>query len=381
MRADRKEYGDTRVSIGYLVAVLTCKLDPHGNPREPGIVNKFRVAVADKAGANTGVITHSNCVDDISNRLIAAVAPAIGAVQDSIDVGGAYFHGIPPDMDHGGRRLYVRIPRWLAELFPQYPLQGGSGCNFLLITGNMPGRCDAGRIWQRRFDAFLTGYGLTQLLTDRRVWTRHSPLGNLIVHDHVDDSRLTYTTTAARDDFHRAWAVEFNERIEVRPCSEDFTGLRHSVIPGTRTTTISCEGVVRRLEKLLDAHPLGTDACDWPLAASAPVQLRDGPTLRDPLAPDLVEVAAPLLGTIGFISGLTRPDAHFAYCLLSRHASAARLTKRVFRHIVRLGHYLVRTRALHLTLTAPARMARPGGGSTLDLFDCRPLASRLANTS
>jgi hypothetical protein len=49
---------------------------------------------------------------------------------------------------------------------------------------------------------------------------------------------------------------------------------------------------------------------------------------------------------------------------LLRHVNvphnACRLTKRVFRHIVRLGHYLA----------APARIARPGGGSTLDLFEC-----------
>ena len=95
------------------------------------MLNKFRVAVADKADAATGVITHSNCADEISNRIITAIAPAIGAHQDSIDVGGAYFHGIPPDMLHGGRRLYVRIPAWLAALFPAYPLRGKGGGNQL----------------------------------------------------------------------------------------------------------------------------------------------------------------------------------------------------------------------------------------------------------
>ena len=66
--------------------MLTCKHDPAGAAREPEVVNKFRVAVADKADATSGVITHSNCVDDITNRLITAIAPAIGAEQDSIDV-------------------------------------------------------------------------------------------------------------------------------------------------------------------------------------------------------------------------------------------------------------------------------------------------------
>jgi hypothetical protein len=159
VREDRRLYGDARVSIGYIVAVLTCKLDPAGGPRSQEVLNKFRVAIADKADAAATVITHSNCADEISNRLITAIAPAIGAHQDSIDVGGAYFHGIPLSMLLGGRRLYVCIPAWLAALFPAtYPLRGkGGGTNFLPIVGNMPGRCDAGRIWQSRFDQFLLG--------------------------------------------------------------------------------------------------------------------------------------------------------------------------------------------------------------------------------
>ena len=159
VREDQARYGPDRVSLGYLVAILKCKLDTDGAAREPEVVNKFRVAVSDKdnvAAADT--VTHSNCADDITNRIISAVAKAIEAHQDSIDVGGAYFHGKPPDMDHGGRRVYVRIPGWLAALYPEkYPLRGPHGANFLLVKGNMPGRCDAGRIWQQRFDEFLTG--------------------------------------------------------------------------------------------------------------------------------------------------------------------------------------------------------------------------------
>jgi hypothetical protein len=30
VRADRAQYGEARVSIGYIVAVLTCKFDPAG---------------------------------------------------------------------------------------------------------------------------------------------------------------------------------------------------------------------------------------------------------------------------------------------------------------------------------------------------------------
>ena len=279
VRADRALYGEQRVSIGYIVAVLTCKLDPAGDPREPGILKKFRVAIADAAGAASGVQTHSNCADDVTNRIITAVAKAIKAEMDSIDISGAYFHGIPLSMLLGGRRLYVRIPKWLSDLFPlKYPQKGAHGANFLLIKGNMPGRCDAGRIWQQRFDTFLRGFGLKQLLTDRRVWIKHTPAGRLILHDHVDDTRITASCAAVREEFHAAWAAEFRETIVIRPLSEDFTGLRHTPT-GPRTVAISCGGVVRRLETLLIEFPLAKGVkCDWPLALISLEQISAGPS-------------------------------------------------------------------------------------------------------
>ena len=372
IRADRDLYGDHRVSIGFIVAVLTCKFDPGGDPREPGVLNKFRVAVADKADASRVVVTHSNCVDDITNRIIAAITPAIGAEQDSIDVGGAYFHGTPPDMEHGGRRLYVRIPPWMSSLFPgDYPARSARGEPlFLLVSGNMPGRCDAGRIWQQRFDQFLHAYGLSQLNTDRRVWIGHSERGALIVHDHVDDSRITATSPLARTHFHEAWASEFGEIIESKPLSEDFTGLRHSRT-GPSTTAISCGGVLRRLGVLLEGYPLmAGERCDWPLPATALARLQDGPA-SSPLAPHLVEGVAPILGTIGFIAGLARPDAFFGYCVLSRFAGADRLTQHAHRLIIRLGHYLFTSRDLCLHITVPRlEQGLAGAGTTLDLFEC-----------
>ena len=371
VRAARARYGDHRVSIGYIVAVLTCKLDPAGEAREAPVVNKFRVAVADKADAASGVLTHSNCVDDITNRLITAIAPAIGAEQDSIDIGGAYFHGVPPDMDHGGRMLYVRIPAWLAALYPsRYPLRGARGTNFLLITGNMPGRCDAGRIWQARLDSFLRRYGMSQAETDRRVWTLHTVAGSLIVHDHVDDSRITATTTAARLAFHHAWAAEFKETITTRALSEDFTGLRHTRIDAL-TTAVSCEGVIRRLGVLLaDLPPLKNEKCDWPLPMTALRTLAEGPSTGNPLSPHLTDVAAPILGTIGFVAGMARPDAYFAFCVLSRYAGVAKITEYAFRRVVCLGHYLVRSIGMHLQLSTPPLIRTPGRATNLDLLAC-----------
>ena len=64
-------------------------------------------------------------------------------------------------------------PPWLADFgFPsKNPVTGET--MLLLIEGNMPGRADAGKIWQTRFNKFLLAYGLRQLVTDRRVWVRY----------------------------------------------------------------------------------------------------------------------------------------------------------------------------------------------------------------
>jgi hypothetical protein len=366
------EVGHERVSIGHIVAVLTCKLDPAGDPRAPGILNKFRVAIADRTDATSGVPTFSSCVDDVTNRIITAVAPAVRATQTTIDVGGAYYHGTPDSVEAGGRYLFARIPPWLSDLFPDaYPATDALGRhNFLRILGNMPGRCDAGRIWQRRFDVFLRGYGLTQLMTDRRTWVRTTDEGTLIVHDHVDDSRLTSTTDAVRDAFHRAWAETFGEPLGATPQSEDFTGLRHHRIDA-RTTAVSCEGIILRLQRELEPFPLSTnESCNWPLSALAFTRLRAQPApIAERANTEHLRTAATLLGIIGFITALVRADGYFAYAVLCRFATPDRLSPLAFRCIIRLGHYLVATRRLALHLTAPAPSSHSDGAPGLDLFD------------
>ena len=238
MRDAQREYGMDRVHQGYIVSVLSCKADPSGDPRGGGITNKFRLAVAeDKTAVFQEGHRYSSCSDDVSNRVITAIGPTLEAHQTSIDMGGAYYFGTPPTMAEGGRMLYAPVPEWLGE-FGDYPTHDKRGRrNMLLIQGNMPGRADAGAIWQKRFNRFLLDYGLRQLVTDRRVWVASTERGILIIHNHVDDSRLTSTTAAARSHFYLAWASEFNSAPESAELSENFTGLGHEVLDGLRTRT------------------------------------------------------------------------------------------------------------------------------------------------
>jgi hypothetical protein len=310
------------------------------------------------------VETHSLCADDITNRLVTLIAPAIKATQTSIDVGGAYFHGTPPTLAEGGRLVYAVVPTWL-ERFGPYPERNADGSrNLLLITGNMPGRCDAGRIWQATNDEFLLGYGFTQCIVDRRVFVKKDPvLGVLVLHDHVDDSRLTATAGGIRSHFYHAWAARFNSPPEPAELSENFTGLRHHRA-GPHTVEMSCLGVIRSLEDLIAPHPLraGTHI-DVPLPVDALSRLRELPCATNPLCPHLVPEAQRIAGTIGFVTNMVRPDAHFAYCVLARYLNEGRLTQRAFDYLIRVGRYIVDTKHLCLTLTVPEKA---NGG--LDLF-------------
>ena len=63
-------------------------------------------------------------------------------------------------MHKGGRKLYAVVPSWLSD-FGDYPAFDSQGRrNILEIVGNMPGRREAGRIWQTRLDRFYGCSGL-----------------------------------------------------------------------------------------------------------------------------------------------------------------------------------------------------------------------------
>jgi hypothetical protein len=165
-RRDLREHGPDCTSIAYIVGAFTHKTDPNGDPRAPGILNKFRVTCADVCQTAVDPLdTYSSCVDSITNRVITSVAPRLKAHQTTIDISSAQYHGRPLPLvpktstsPATGRHLYTVVPSWLS-LFGDYRTHAPDGSrNLLFIGGNMPGRRDGGRIWQARFDAFLRGY-------------------------------------------------------------------------------------------------------------------------------------------------------------------------------------------------------------------------------
>ena len=127
-------------------------------------------------------------------------------------------------------------------------------------------------------------------------------------------------------------------------------GVRRRRINPT-TTELSCAGVIKALADLISPYPLPKEvSCSYPMSENATRELRDGPTDKNQLVPDLLNLARSICGTIGFIVTHVRVDGYFAFCVCSSFMNEASLTRRAFAHLLRLAWYLVNTGDLPLTL-------------------------------
>ena len=94
---------------------------------------------------------------------------------------------------------------------------------------------------------------------------------------------------------------------------------------------------------------------------------RPGPEEQLQWAQDLA-LTQQILGTIGFVVNMSRPDAAFAYNALSRYSNTQKFTPLVLRFAHRVARYLLATIDLHLTIHSPPRATLASGGTGLDLF-------------
>ena len=197
----------------------------------------------------------------------------------------------------------------------------------------------------------------------------NSPRGILIIHDHVDDSRLTSTTAEARTHFYLAWALEFNAAPESAELSEDFTGLRHRRIDAL-SSEISCGAVVRSLSDLIVPYLsyFTSKVPTSPLPENALSLLASPPDHQSSLRLDLLPHAQKIAGTIGFIVNAVRPDGYFGSCVLASYINPNKISELVFRLLIRLARYLVSTRDLTLTLRSKAPPSPGAARDGLDLF-------------
>ena len=114
---------------------------------------KVRIVLADIRGIFQIDRTFSATVNDDSIRFYESfLLGRKGAKRRVLDIKGAYFEGKVPTPEEGGRVLYARVPPGWEEFgFPTVdPVTREP--NYFRVVGNVPGRQDAGVIWQDEYD-------------------------------------------------------------------------------------------------------------------------------------------------------------------------------------------------------------------------------------
>ena len=159
-----------------------------------------------------------------------------------------------PSPEDGGRIIFVFSPKgWAALGFPEVDSEGRK-VRYQVVR-NVPGRQDAGCIWQSRYDQFMLGQMFTQSIVDRRVFYRRLPDGKLfVIGVYVDDNWIICDDDAVWDEFHAAWKREFDESDNVVQAADDFCGIRTEDLLGG-AVALSSKKLLLSLHDMIKVYP------------------------------------------------------------------------------------------------------------------------------
>jgi hypothetical protein len=347
LAAAKMEYGDAKVEVKNMLTVLKQKFDALGNPTR----KKVRFVVADRASESKLADTFSPALSSPSRRIFAQLCVQLsGAVSDQNDIAAAYYYGVPvPPSEPGGRVLFCPIPDDFSELGYR-PRDALGRRRYFKIVGNMPGRQDAGSIWFRTHRDFLLEHGFKQSVVDRCIFYQHEEAGGvLIVGVYVDDTWRISTAPALLQSLNDAWSSRFELAADVAATEGDFCG-GHMRKVDDCTMVLSCERMYESLTKSLESSPLPRGySVDVPMVKDGPKLCRQPPSSENPLlGPTVQSRARSIIGLGGFIACNFRPDAYFAFVVLTQFVSH-NFTRNVWNAVLRWAYYLINSAEYCLT--------------------------------
>jgi len=170
--APRRQYGDSRVSVGNLVIAFRLMRDPSGVLLSDDLRRKARLTIADEKtnAADDTVDLYSACVSpwDLS-RLITQLVLWNAALSSTRSTSAAPTTRDPPKSpEDGGRLVNARVPTCTATATTRRP-----GTPNLLLMATCPARC---RIWGLEDDTFLMqNRRMTQSVYDTRMFLLAQP--------------------------------------------------------------------------------------------------------------------------------------------------------------------------------------------------------------
>ena len=252
--------------------------------------------------------------------------------------------------------LFTPVPKgWEQFGYPEYNTRGER--QFFEITGNMPGRQEAGAVWGEEYTAKLLAWGFRQSIVDRRVFFQFDDQGRaLIVGVFVDDNWILSQSPELLQKFTDNWIAEYDGAPDMAATTNEFCGVG-MVRKEDGSVELHVDGTIDALEASLSAFGYAGNP-DLPMTDGGLRAIRRPPSEDNPLQPvELQEAARRIMGKGGWIVTMVRPDGFFAYTALATQL-ATNFTRAVWEGVLQWAHYLVATKALRLTYRRPPHGAK-----------------------
>ena len=358
-RADKKQYGD-RCEVKHLLMPATEKLMADGTPARL----KVRIVLADIRGIFQIDRTFSATVNDDSIRFYESfLLGRKGAKRRVLDIKGAYFEGKVPTPEEGGRVLYARVPLGWEEFgFPMVDSVTGEP-NYFRVVGNVPGRQDAGVIWQDEYDKLLFEQDFSQSVVDRRIFYKSIVKadgrdGLFVIGVYVDDNWTHCECDVAWEAFYAKWSARFKPSLTNDLMGRDFCGVSYTD-KDDGTVELSCEKLLNSLREMVAEYICMRATPDTPMSGEALGLMRRPPTAELPLlGEEYVAKARQIAGLVLYVVRSARPDVAFSSVAITQHI-ACNLTMAVWDAVIRVAHYLVSTPEKRLIYRPQWRHGQP----------------------
>jgi len=297
-----------------------------GRDPKTGEPVKFRMRIVAKGydmveGVDFGA-TFAPVMSQSSLKTILALATHYGWEVDTGDVTKAYLNAKIEE------EVYVQPPQGV-KVRPGHVWK---------LLKAMYGTPQAARAWYKYLHGILTAQGYTRCKLDPCVYTRMTATGRVLLGVYVDDLCVAATSAAAMDEARSE--LKATLPINFTGGLNNFLGMQVSRDLEQRTMTLSQAAYARAvLEKF------GMSACKaapTPMATAIkpsqdmPVTAQDEENARG--IADLKHAYMQLVGSLMYLSHVTRPDLSYAVGMLSRFASNPTpahwaMCKRVLRYL------------------------------------------------
>ena len=283
--------------------------------------------------------TFSNTVRYDTLRTLLSIAASMDLTLTSLDIKTAYLNGyIEP-----GVKLYLRFPRgwkftkngdsWDYEYTGDFQKTRGKPEQAFRLVKAMYGLKQGGAVWEEELRNFLLSLGAVQSTVDPCLW-RYSESGKMILFVvYVDDLIMACSCQHFRD----AFVKQLSDKFTLRDNGLLTWVFGATIAQDLRAGTVKLHQqryTTQLVEQFLETKPHPSRRvvpCTEEISNLTP--LAEGEMIHPQYAC--------LIGKLGWLATISRPDIALAYSLLAKFAAAG--GERHFKCAIGVVEYLAKT--------------------------------------